>query len=79
MTCEELVGFLADYLDGQLPAETRALFETHLAVCPPCVEFLKSYGQTVRVARAALCGEGHAPPTLPEDLVQAILASRPRP
>ncbi|MCC6361642.1 MAG: zf-HC2 domain-containing protein, partial [Phycisphaerales bacterium] len=30
MTCKELAEFLMDYLDGELPAETRAVFDRHL-------------------------------------------------
>ena len=34
LTCRELFGFLAAYLDGELAAEARAGFEAHLSVCP---------------------------------------------
>jgi len=72
--CREFVGFLDDYLGGKLPPERRAEFEAHLAVCPPCVNYLKSYQQTVRVGKAAFADpDAPVPSTLPEELVQAIL------
>jgi anti-sigma factor RsiW len=77
MTCQEVIGFLLAYLDGELPAEQRALFEEHLGECPDCVNYLESYTATVRLGQAAYSAtEETLPPGLPEELVQAILAAR---
>jgi anti-sigma factor RsiW len=51
MTCEELIGHLADYLDGELIVEKRHLFELHLCGCPNCVVFLETYTFTVKVGK----------------------------
>jgi anti-sigma factor RsiW len=77
MTCREAVEFLMDYLDGALPAEQRATFERHLERCPPCLKYLASYRETVRLGRS-LCADPEEPAgeEIPEELVQAILASR---
>ncbi len=77
MTCQEVTEFLMAYLEGDLDAPTRQAFERHLAVCPACVNYLKSYETTVRVARA-VASEQRAPRAVspPEDLVQAILHAR---
>lgn len=72
VTCEELLGFLDDYLSGELPAARRRDFEAHLAECPSCVAYLETYREAVRLARATRAGAEE----LPEELVAAILASR---
>jgi anti-sigma factor RsiW len=73
MTCRELSDFLADYVAGELPHEVSAEFDGHLGRCPECHLFLEQYRITVH-----LCCEAYddtIPPSLPEDLVHAILAS----
>ena len=77
ITCRELIDFLMDYLDGTLPAGERALFEEHLRVCPPCVDFLNMYRTTIQLERAA-GRDGPASPTpeIPEKLRHAILAAQ---
>lgn len=76
MTCEEAFDFLAAFLDGELPDDTRLAFERHLAMCPPCVAYLDSYRETIALGRAA-CGS-EAAEEVPEELVNAILAARER-
>lgn len=72
-TCKELLDFLDDYVSGHLSAPERLDFERHLAVCPPCVDYLRSYEQTIRLGKAACTGAGEEPP---EELIKAILAAR---
>jgi anti-sigma factor RsiW len=75
VTCRELVEFLDDYLSRALPAERRAEFEAHLAACPSCVAYMKSYLASIELGRAALlASEEPVPGDVPEDLVRAILA-----
>jgi anti-sigma factor RsiW len=52
-TCREVITFLLQYLSDELPPEKVIEFEEHLAVCPSCVAYLRSYRESVRVARAA--------------------------
>ena len=76
MTCQEILDFLMQYLDGELPAEQLACFEEHLHVCGPCVAYLETYQETIRLGRAA-CAEDDAPcKDVPEELVRAILDAR---
>jgi anti-sigma factor RsiW len=78
VTCRQLADFILDYLDGQLPAETKSAFEHHLTLCPNCVSYLASYGKTVELARRAFADDADEPVSqMPEELVQAILAARP--
>lgn len=75
MTCKEIIDFLMRYLDGELAADESARFEEHLAICPPCVAYLQTYKESVRLGRSA-CVTGVDCQEVPEDLVQAILAAR---
>lgn len=63
-----------DYLDGELAAAPRRIFDEHLAECPDCVRYVERYQQTVRLAKAAVDAETES--DAPEPLVAAILAAR---
>jgi len=77
MTCRELVGFLAAYLNGELSVGVRARFDAHLAGCSACSAYLESYRATVGVAKDAFQDpDAPVPSDVPEDLVQAILSAR---
>lgn len=72
MNCADLITtFLADYVDGNLPAETLADFEHHLDVCASCVAYLHSYRATIALAAGSAAMSEEAP----EELVRAILAT----
>jgi len=77
LTCRELVGLLAAYFAGELDAGERAACEGHLARCRDCVTYLRSYAMTMRLAQAAYVDD-RAPVRVPERLVEAVLATRPR-
>ncbi len=79
MTCREFIDFLIDYCEDDLSARKRAEFTKHLIECPNCTAYLKSYEETIRLGKAVFA-EPHAPvpSEVPEELVQAILASRTR-
>jgi anti-sigma factor RsiW len=79
VTCREFADFIADYLSGELPAATRASFEDHLKICPNCVAYLSNYRDTIALGRRAFAAdEAVLPDSVPDSLVQAILASRPK-
>lgn len=72
ITCRELITFLADYIDGALPAAKNAEFERHLAICDSCVEYIATYRETIRMAKAV---EDVPIGDPPEELVRAIVAA----
>ena len=76
MTCRELAEFIADYLVGELAADVRDRFEQHLAVCPNCQKYLRSYTETTTLGKRAFDDDSPLPSTVPEELIQAILAAR---
>jgi anti-sigma factor RsiW len=47
LTCQELVELVTDYLDGALPRAERARFESHIAACTNCREYLAQFQQTI--------------------------------
>ena len=79
LTCREFAEFLMAYEDGELSAAERARFDAHLAECPDCVAYLRSYRATVALGRKAFEDEdADAGTQAPEDLVRAVLAARSR-
>lgn len=76
MTCRELHELLMSYLDGELPAERRSAFESHLSGCPSCVAYVETYRKAPEAARRALAPGNEKEREAPEGLVRAILAAR---
>ena len=68
--CREIVGLLADYLDGSLPSETARSLEAHLADCAPCIAFVNTYRGTVDAVRRL--HETELPPELRERLISFL-------
>jgi anti-sigma factor RsiW len=52
VTCEQLTAFIADYLAGELDAETTLAFEEHLLGCSECISFLNTYRKTIDAIRS---------------------------
>jgi anti-sigma factor RsiW len=77
VTCQELVDFLMAYLDQELAPDVHRVFEDHIDACPPCLAYLDSYRETVRLGQS-LCAdpEDAIPDDVPEDLIRGILAAR---
>jgi len=79
LTCRELVEFLDDYLSGQLHSGRREAFDSHLAECPSCERYTRTYLAAMRIVRLAVgCGRDPVPDDVPEELVQAVLSARGR-
>lgn len=77
MTCRELAEFILEYTTGDLPRETREVFELHLSRCDNCHEYLAQYKHTVECERRAFeSAEDLLPTDVPEELIQAILRAR---
>jgi len=77
LTCRELSEFLADYFAGELGPDERSIFDGHLAGCPDCVAYLRSYAETMQLAKDAY-DDDEVPAAVPERLVRAILEARKR-
>ena len=46
LTCEQVIGLLADYLESALTPEVIAELEAHLEGGEPCVAYLRTYRRT---------------------------------
>lgn len=49
--CREVNEFLAEYIEGVLPAETQERFRTHLETCPKCKPFFEQYLMTLELVK----------------------------
>ncbi len=49
--CEHCVDLLFDYLESNLDPETLKQLSEHLAACPPCVNFLRTYQSCLAMER----------------------------
>jgi anti-sigma factor RsiW len=77
VTCRTFVEFLMDYLSGELDLTQRDAFDRHLADCVACVAYMRTYGETIVLGKAAFRDpEAPVPADVPEDLVKAVLAAR---
>ena len=77
ITCQQLIDFISSYRENELTAEQRVEFERHLAVCPSCIAYLKTYEQTVLLAKAS--ADDVVPDEIPDSLVKAIVEARQKP
>jgi len=67
-SCKNCVDVLQSYLDGEMAPEDEAHLRSHLAECPPCVDFLETYKATPELCRKALAQR------MPEELSQKLKA-----
>ena len=49
LCCREVVELVTDYLEGALPARTRARVERHLARCRGCAAYVQQMREVVRL------------------------------
>jgi len=77
ITCTEFEEFVLDYLDNELPAVQRSVFEMHMRLCRECREYLAAYRRAKELGHAVLrTGDEPVPDDVPEDLIRAILDAR---
>jgi anti-sigma factor RsiW len=77
VTCREFTAFIADFLDGELPAAQRQQFEQHLSRCANCTRYLEGYRATIALGKLAFDDRrAEIPGDVPTELVDAILRAR---
>ena len=57
LTCEQVIGLMADYLESALTPEVVAELEVHLDGCEPCVAYLRTYRRTKDLTTETECVE----------------------
>lgn len=50
-SCQDINRFLVEYIDDELPLDTRKQFERHLDLCPSCRTYFEQYSETIRLVR----------------------------
>ncbi len=73
IACDEFEEFILAYLEDELPAKQKFVFEMHLKVCQECREYLRAYRASMDLAKHA---DDPLPDTVPEDMVKAVVAAR---
>lgn len=68
VVCRNGVAQLMDYLEGVIPADTRAALDEHVAGCAQCFAFIQSYLATPRIVREATIVD------VPASFEQSLLA-----
>lgn len=74
-TCKESVELLADYFDGELPANEKRSIDLHVMACRDCENFTETYRHTGDLVRKLRYED------IPEDFrahLKEILAQRLR-
>jgi anti-sigma factor RsiW len=61
LVCQQAVELVTDYLEGRLSRPARRRFETHLADCPHCTEYLAQMRATISLT-GRLAPEDLSPP-----------------
>jgi anti-sigma factor RsiW len=72
MTCQDFIALLSDYLEASVTPDTLAALEEHLAGCPPCQAYLRTYRRT----REAVAASERAtlPPAMPAEMKARLRA-----
>ena len=52
MSCREMIGYLSDYVDGDVDAAIRRVIDQHGGECPPCRAFVRTLARTVEAIRS---------------------------
>ena len=65
--CQELLGQLSDYVDGELEASLCAELEAHLAGCPNCRVMVDTLHKTITLYQT------QSSPQLPDEVQDRLL------
>lgn len=77
ISCREFEDFVREYVDDELSAAQRSVFELHLRMCRECRQYLAAYQRTMEIGVAVLGrADEPVPDEVPEDLIKAILEAR---
>ncbi|MEP6652342.1 MAG: zf-HC2 domain-containing protein [Myxococcales bacterium] len=73
ISCQQLIDYCLDYIEGDLPDDEQTRFRRHLGQCPDCVTFFETYRKTPEVSRAVL---GTSMPLAVKESVRIFLRDR---
>jgi anti-sigma factor RsiW len=73
ISCQRLIEFCLDYVEGVLPDDEQGGFRRHLSQCPDCVTFFETYRRTPELSREAMATQI---PASVRESVRSFLLSR---
>ncbi len=78
MTCREFIEIIDEYLAASSSADDRAECEAHLAICPYCRDYLKTYRDTIGLLKDALAKtpDAEVNPEVAGSLAKAVMKAR---
>ncbi|MBK8247250.1 MAG: zf-HC2 domain-containing protein [Gemmatimonadetes bacterium] len=77
LSCRQVLGHLGDFLDGDLPGETLAAVQQHLAGCQTCERFGGRVATVVAALREVAVAAADVPPGAHTRLLAHLAAHRP--
>ena len=77
LRCRDITELLHDYVEGLLEPSVEQELDGHLADCPGCTAFVKTYRQTMTLSRDLRCED--IPPELQRKLRSFIKQKVQRP
>ncbi len=78
MICREFIAMIDEYLAVSSTAGDRAECEAHLATCPYCRDYLKTYRDTIGLLKDAIANTPDADvnPEVADALARAVMKAR---
>jgi anti-sigma factor RsiW len=73
ISCQQLIDFCHDYIEGGLPQDEQARFKRHLSQCSDCETFFETYQKTPELSRDALATQ--IPPAVRDSVRSYLLRS----
>ncbi len=70
--CPDCHRLLFDYAQGNLDPKSAEKLEQHLKDCPPCLDYIKTYRQTINATKNHCCRQSEMPPELRRKLQEFI-------
>ncbi len=78
MTCREFIEMVDEYLAASSSADDRTECDAHLAKCPYCRDYLKTYRDTIGLLKDALAKtpDAQVSPEVAQTLAKAVREAR---
>lgn len=72
LDCNDLLGSLAEYIDGEARQEVCRAIEAHLAECPNCRVVVDTLKKTIYLVHATAEAETHLPGDVRQRLYKSL-------
>lgn len=72
--CCDIERLLFEYVQGTLDPDLKRRLDDHFRDCPPCIEFLRTYRQTIDLTKKFCCNKVEIPSDVRTKLKEFIRA-----